>query len=214
MLFGLGVYPGHQRVKQLEHLKSIFESLEKLETLLSPVESRISSEVAKFLSEQEWPQQQWCRENFSYLTESNFKDVPSWLQSELMAYGQSHNCTLMLENLFNVTRRQARRSHTGTLDAKGMWHATAFGQCPAEFERPVVPVTAAAKSMSEKKLPNDIFTPDKELVSFDKAAQARQDNITSGNSGSPGPGFVCLRLPGFQVIVTCIVRTMVKCMEG
>ena len=90
----------------------------------------------------------------------------------------------MLENLFNVNRRQARRSHTGTLDAKGMWHATAFGQCPAEFERPVVPITAAAKSMSEKKLPNDIFTPDKDLVSFDMAAQARHDNITSGNPGS------------------------------
>ena len=120
--------------------------------------------LVSFLT-QEWPQQQWCRENFSYLTESNFENVPAWLQSELMAYGHSHNCTLMLENLFNVTRRQARRSHTGTLDAKGMWHATAFGQCPAEFERPVVPITAAAKSMSQKKLPNDVFTPDKDLVS-------------------------------------------------
>ena len=57
--------------------------------------------VRRLLTDMEWPNQVWVRENFSFLAETGFQEVPPLLEVDLIKYSQAHHCTLMLENLFN-----------------------------------------------------------------------------------------------------------------
>ena len=106
----------------------------------------------------EWPAMQWVREVMSVLSESGFKDIPSWLHEEFMGFGMSHNTTLLAENLINLANRQKKKAHTGKVTAKGLWHSMALGSVTCrEFGRPNVPITNAARAASACTIPETMF---------------------------------------------------------
>jgi hypothetical protein len=168
----LGLLSESSKQATLQSLKKTFEAIERLES----VDSR---SARKAVSDMEWPNQTWTRENFSFLAETQFCDVPDWLQADLRAYAVSHNTTLMLENLFNTARRAVKANPRGRLDPKGLWHAVGVAdKTNREFDRPTVPITAtAAKACgAAAKVRADLFSPSIDLVSL---SSEMQESLTS-----------------------------------
>ena len=110
------------RVQGLSELKDMFTAVERLDS--TPADSPDYGKVSRLLTDMEWPRQVWVRENFSYLAETGFQEVPPLLEHDVTKYSQGHHCTLMLENLFNDARRAAKSSDRGRLESRGVWHAT------------------------------------------------------------------------------------------
>ena len=141
------------RQQCLATLAKTFEALEKLEKA-----GNEDQEIRRWVSDMEWPNQVWCRENFSYLAETNFEAVYPWLVQELEGYGRAHNSSLIVENLFNVARRVSKKNPRHRLEPKGLWHAIALGDsCTSDFGRPNLEISRTAKSASIKALPKNLF---------------------------------------------------------
>ena len=103
------------RQRCLAELAATFEVVEKLEQRANG-----DRDIAQWLKNMEWPGHVWVRENFSFLAETRFQTVYPWLEEELVGYGRSHNTSLLIENLFNVSRAISKKSTRHRLEAKGM----------------------------------------------------------------------------------------------
>lgn len=144
------------RQRCLAELAATFRAVEKLEQRADG-----DRDIAQWLKNMEWPGQVWVRENFSFLAETNFQTVYPWLEEELVGYGRSHNTSLLIENLFNVSRAISKKNPRHRLEPKGMWHAVALGDsCATDFDRECAPVTAVARSAAVK-LPKNMFAHEK-----------------------------------------------------
>ena len=137
----------------LAELAKTFKALENLEKA-----GHQSRDIQRWVSDMEWPNQVWCRENLSYLAETGFEVVYPWLAEELVGYGRAHKSSLIVENLFNVARRVSKKNPRHRLESKGMWHAIALGgSCASDFGRPNLAITSTAKSASVKAVPKNLF---------------------------------------------------------
>ena len=143
------------RTTCLQDLAIAHRSVETLEQLADDGHP----EVSAWLRDMEWPQQVWCRENMSLLSECEFENVYPWLLNELRGYSRAHGTSLLIENLFNAARSVSRKNPRGMLEGRAFWHNVAMADtCCSDFERPHPAITNAARAVSTQRLPAQIFT--------------------------------------------------------
>ena len=152
----VGIIPGVGETKINEMLRILaktFDNTHVLEEL-----ALVDKAVAEYLKSMQWPAEVWTRENLSYLCETKFKKVYPWLEDEIEAFAQSHATTLEVENSIRLARDTAKTNPQCRLDPKALWHAIILGtSLYEEYDRPVLPVTIAAKTASGSKLPTKLF---------------------------------------------------------
>eukprot|EP00971_Amphidinium_carterae_P349733 6491189-Amphidinium_carterae.1 len=102
-------------------------------------------------------QQTYVREIYIKCTEANWTTVPSEVLESLEMYAGSHHSTLLVENVFNDTRRISGKCASGQVCPAAMWHISSKGKTPAQFERPSVAVDARQKAVGVSKLPQGVF---------------------------------------------------------
>ena len=141
------------REKSLDTMKKTHECIERLEAA-----AHASAQARRYVDNMEWPAQCWVRENFSYLLETRWSYCYPFLKEDIKEFGQSHTTTLPLELSFNHIRKVARKNRRQRIESKGVWHAASLSSpVPDEFQRPLVPVTPAARMASVKKVPDSLF---------------------------------------------------------
>ena len=92
------------------------------------------------------------------LKEVDYSFIPDYLLNDCDDYGKAHQASLLIEYLFNSCRRASRRNHVKKLEPQSMWYiATCTAPDTTEFDRPTLPITAAAKIAQAKNLPDEIF---------------------------------------------------------
>ena len=95
----LGLTSSDEMVKKatMEHLNKLFVALEKLESEAHATDT----ECKDFLDNLLWPLNQWVREIFVALNESDWDAalMPLWLVDELTAYSRAHFSSLLCENM-------------------------------------------------------------------------------------------------------------------
>lgn len=147
----------------LTRLRSQFNALGVLET-----KALHNRNAHQYVAAQEWPLQQWTRENFSVLSETDFSSVYQWLKDDCSDYACGHNVTLLVENMWREAKKAMRTNARHRMEPKALWQVVANASPVAkEFDRPTVPVTNAAKAASLGHIPADIFYAEGKECSLD-----------------------------------------------
>lgn len=153
-----GCPTGDKRVAWLKRMAASWHVLQALEETASD-----DPQCRSFLKAMAWCEQQFPREVFASLYEAEFSTVPPDLDATLQGFGRSGFSTLLVENLFNAARAQARTNTPGQAEPLALWHVGAFGssQVLPSFGRPSIGITPVARAASSSSTPQlgDIFKP-------------------------------------------------------
>lgn len=137
----------------LGQLKETWESLERLERT-----TQTNRKAEDFWKDLLWPLEQWAREVFVALSETDFQSVPDWVHQELTAYSHAHWSTLLIENLANRIRAHASKSPGKQFGPRSVWHACAYGgNTCAEHDRPLVKVTQIGRNVGGARVTTTTF---------------------------------------------------------
>eukprot|EP00971_Amphidinium_carterae_P099718 1972107-Amphidinium_carterae.3 len=138
----------------LSEMRKEWESLEKFEAenLWGQSSDGAALHLAMFPA-----QQTYVREIYIKCMEADWTTVPSEVMESLEMYAGSHHSTLLIENVFNDTRRISGKCSSGQVCPAAMWHISAKGKTPAQFERASVEVDTRQKAVGVSKLPQGVF---------------------------------------------------------
>lgn len=142
------------REAALRDLKKSWGSLEKAE-----IQGQSDHQCAAIVRDTTIGLQQFNRELFIQLLETNFEVVPEAVQLAISEYGGSWFSSLVAECGFNECRRVGRRGRNRRMEPARVYHTLAVGSdLMSSFDRPSIPITQAARCVaSGGKLPSTAF---------------------------------------------------------
>ena len=122
-----------------------------------------------------WPVMQWPRRLLVALSEHDFEEVPSWVESQLQACFRGFLSTKITEDMFHELQRRENASENDSLSRLQRWRVTCQSKLFKENDRPwVQPTSAAYTGATGRPLPKKLFEatggscsiPDEELNRF------------------------------------------------
>ena len=116
-----------------------------------------STGAAKFLEGLLWPRLVWVRELLIQLAEVEFKEVPDYVHTDLLAYARAPAGTKHIEDVIGDVKRVASASPSGRIGDAMRWKACMTSGKLVESDRPPVTITSAAKAAASNHLASETF---------------------------------------------------------
>ncbi|CAK0903954.1 unnamed protein product [Prorocentrum cordatum] len=141
--------------------------------------------LQQWLRQLVWVKQPWVREVLVSLAETNWTDVPSDVEEQLMSVFSGPGGTKDVEDIFNVVRRCTAKTSTGGLRSATQWYRASHAQVLEETGKKQPEVKPIDRIRNSGKLPASMFKGSACEFSLEDAALSEYKEGKWGPAPSP-----------------------------